>query len=152
MTINLRYNKLGGKAMADNYKKNNTDDKIEKPSAKDKIKSIMKDIKFGLIKAKQSRTLVFLGVAAVVGMGGVFTACMGHPILAVLGVAGASPILLSGIGATLEDDKNVNKPVSMGEGHIKQDAQKKAETAAERGQCIDGEQSLKHDYDASYKC
>ena len=32
--------------MADNYKKNNTGDKIEKPSAKDKIKSIMKDIKF----------------------------------------------------------------------------------------------------------
>lgn len=152
MTINLRYNKLGGKAMEDNYKKNNTDDKIEKPSAKDKIKSIMKDIKFGLIKAKQSRTLVFLGVAAVVGMGGVFIACMGHPILAVLGVVGASPILLSGIGATLEDDKIVNKPVSMGEGRIKRDAQKKAETAIERGQCIDGEQSLKHDYDASYKC
>lgn len=135
--------------MADNYKKNNTDDKIEKPSAKDKIKSIMKDIKFGLIKAKQSRTLVFLGVAAVVGMGGVFTACMGHPILAVLGVAGASPILLSGIGATLEDDKNVNKPVSMGEGDIKRDT---IETVIQHSQYIDGEEALKHDDDVSYKC
>lgn len=135
--------------MADNYKKNNTDDKIEKPSAKDKIKSIMKDIKFGLIKAKQSRTLVFLGVAAVVGMGGVFTACMGHPILAVLGVAGASPILLSGIGATLEDDKNVNKPVSMGDGDIKRDT---IETVIQHSQYIDGEEALKHDDDVSYKC
>ena len=135
--------------MADNYKKNNTDDKIEKPSAKDKIKSIMKDIKFGLIKAKQSRTLVFLEVAAVVGMGGVFTACMGHPILAVLGVAGASPILLSGIGATLEDDKNVNKPVSMGDGDIKRDT---IETVIQHSQYIDGEEALKHDDDVSYKC
>ena len=135
--------------MADNYKKNNTDDKIEKPSAKDKIKSIMKDIKFGLIKAKQSRTLVFLGVAAVVGMGGVFTACMGHPILAVLGVAGASPLLLSGIGAALEDDKNINKPVSMGDGDIKRDT---IETVIQHSQYIDGEEALKHDDDVSYKC
>lgn len=139
--------------MADNYKKNNTDDKIENPSAKDKIKSIMKDIKFGLIKAKQSRTLVFLGVAAVVGMGGVFTACMGHPILAVLGVAGASPILLSGIGAALEDDKNINKPVSMGDGDIKRDTQKKTETTLQHSKYMEESgEALKHDVDASYKC
>lgn len=139
--------------MTDNYKKNNTDDKIEKPSAKDKIKSIMKDIKFGLIKAKQSRTLVFLGVAAVVGMGGVFTACMGHPILAVLGVAGASPILLSGIGAALEDDKNINKPVSMGDGDIKRDTQKKTETTLQHSKYMEESgEALKHDVDASYKC
>lgn len=139
--------------MADNYKKNNTDDKIEKPSAKDKIKSIMKDIKFGLIKAKQSRTLVFLGVAAVVGMGGVFTACMGHPILAVLGVAGASPLLLSGIGAALEDDKNINKPVSMGDSDIKRDTQKKTETTMQHSKYMEKSgEALKHDVDASYKC
>lgn len=139
--------------MADNYKKNNTDDKIENPSAKDKIKSIMKDIKFGLIKAKQSRTLVFLGVAAVVGMGGVFTACMGHPILAVLGVAGASPLLLSGIGAALEDDKNINKPVSMGDSDIKRDTQKKTETTMQHSKYMEKSgEALKHDVDASYKC
>lgn len=139
--------------MADNYKKNNTDDKIENPSAKDKIKSIMKDIKFGLIKAKQSRTLVFLGVAAVVGMGGVFTACMGHPILAVLGVAGASPLLLSGIGAALEDDKNINKPVSMGDSDIKRDTQKKTETTIQHSKHMEKSgEALKHDVDASYKC